>query len=178
MKLKVKILLITKNSSLRNEIRSQSLCRSYAVRSLLQVIQGIMRGGGVKKRGPTHVSQNLKSKNNASRWIKIRVRVHVSRLFSKIHSSILSSLFIAYSKLPSANFPNRVLFQSGILSRPRFSDSAFKPVYSMLLHLRTSSDFACHLMLKQTNFQYLLCSICQSFTCERGDSILHAKLKY
>ena len=153
----------------------QILCSSISFTGSIRYYEG---GGGVKKGGPTHVSQNLKSKNNASRWIKIRVRVHVSRLFSKIHSSILSSLFIAYSKLPSANFPNRVLFQSGILSRPRFSDSAFKPVYSMLLRLRTSSDFACHLMLKQTNFQYLSCSICQSFTCERGDSILHAKLKY
>ena len=156
----------------------QILCSSISFTGNIRYYEGGGGVGGVKKGGPTHVSQNLKSKNNASRWIKIRIRVHVSRLFSKIHSSILSSLFIAYSKLPSANFPNRVLFQSGIPSRPRFSDSAFKPVYSMLLRLRTSSDFACHLMLKQTNFQYLLCSICQSFTCERGDSILHAKLKY
>lgn len=43
----------------------QILCSSISFKGNIKYYEG--GGGGVKKGGPTHVSQNLNSKNNASR---------------------------------------------------------------------------------------------------------------
>ena len=46
----------------------QILCSSISFTGNIRYYEGGGGGGGgVKKGGPTHVSQNLKSKNNASR---------------------------------------------------------------------------------------------------------------
>ena len=44
----------------------QILCSSISFKGNIKYYEGGW-GGGVKKGGPTHVSQNLNSKNNASR---------------------------------------------------------------------------------------------------------------
>ena len=59
----------------------------------------------------------------------------------KVISTSLSSLYTAEALLHSADFSNR---QSSIsvedLIRPPFSDSDFKPVYSMMWRLRASGE--------------------------------------
>ena len=59
----------------------------------------------------------------------------------KVISSSLSSLVTAEALLHSANFSNEQSFNSiEDLIKPCFSDSDFKPVYSMKWRLRASRD--------------------------------------
>ena len=59
----------------------------------------------------------------------------------KVISTSLSSLYTAEALVHSADFSNQQSFISvKDLIRPRFSDSDFKPVYSMMWRLRASRE--------------------------------------
>ena len=124
-------------------------------------LRGIKGGWG----GVLRTYHGLKVKKNASRWIKIRV--HVSRLFSKIHSSLLSSLLIVWDLHPSADFSNRVLFQSGIL------DNAFPTQLSNQCTQWCAAYASVNSRCAQPPFPGLLRGICPSFPGVGHSQILH-----
>ena len=123
-------------------------------------LRGIKGGGGVLR-----TYHGLKVKKNASRRIKIRV--HVLRLFSKIHSSLLSSLLIVWDLHPSADFSNRVLFQSGIL------DNAFPTQLSNQCTQWCAAYASVNSRCAQPPFPGLLRGICPSFPGVGHSQILH-----
>jgi len=84
-------------------------------------VQLVVRG---VKGGPTHVSRTLKSRNNASRWLKFHV--HVSRKFTKQKDIAWLDLF----RMLCAELP-----------LPRFSALALRPAYSTICRLKVSSEW-------------------------------------
>ena len=72
-------LILVLNGGMGSRWRKGCQQAIYCIHVTASSWRGVKGGEG----GPKHVSRTLKSKNNASRWLKFRA--HISRLFSKIH---------------------------------------------------------------------------------------------